>query len=52
MWNFASNCIAGNVGQKNDSANPTHSTSECSDDDNSVVGREEGLECPDYNGLS
>lgn len=46
MWNFASNCIAGNVGQKNDSANPTHSTSECSDDDNSVVGREEGLECP------
>ncbi|KAI5442879.1 hypothetical protein KIW84_011779, partial [Lathyrus oleraceus] len=46
MWNFASNCIAGNAGLKKDSPNPTHSTSECSDDETSVVGREEGLECP------
>lgn len=46
MWNFASNCIAGNVGLKKDSSNPTHSASECSDDETSVVGREEGLECP------
>ena len=45
MWNFASNCIAGTVGLKNDSK-PTHSASECSDDETSVIGREEGLECP------
>jgi hypothetical protein len=47
MWNFASNCIAGSVGQKNDSLNPTHAASECSDDEaSSTVSREEGLECP------
>ncbi|KAE9619989.1 hypothetical protein Lal_00040332 [Lupinus albus] len=46
MWNFASNCIAGSVGLKNDSSKPAHSASECSDDETSVVGREEGLECP------
>ncbi|XP_057447674.1 uncharacterized protein LOC130739417 [Lotus japonicus] len=46
MWNFASNCIAGNVELKNDSSKLTHSGSECSDDETSVVGREEGLECP------
>lgn len=47
MWNFASSCIAGNVGLKNDSLKPTQSTCECSDDEvSSVVGREEGLECP------
>ena len=46
MWNFASNCIAGSVGLKNDSTKPTHSASECSDDETSVGGREEGLECP------
>ncbi|QCD92658.1 RING-type zinc-finger [Vigna unguiculata] len=46
MWSFASNCIAGTVGVKNDSSKPTHSTSECSDDETSIMGREEGLECP------
>ncbi|KAK7271815.1 hypothetical protein RJT34_28024 [Clitoria ternatea] len=47
MWNFASNCIAGTVGLKNDSSKPTHSASECSDDEtSSIIGREEGLECP------
>lgn len=46
MWNFASHCIAGNVGQKNDSLNPTHCASESSDDEASTVSREEGLECP------
>src|ERR1044072_2002531 len=46
MWNFASNCIAGNVELKNDSQKLTHSGSECSDDETSIVGREEGLECP------
>ncbi|XP_061365992.1 uncharacterized protein LOC133309252 [Gastrolobium bilobum] len=48
MWNFASSCIAGSVGLKNDdSSKPTNSASECSDDDEtSIVSREEGLECP------
>lgn len=47
MWNFASSCIAGSVKLKNDSLKPTHSVSECSDDEtSSVVSREEGLECP------
>ncbi|XP_022640612.1 uncharacterized protein LOC106762452 isoform X3 [Vigna radiata var. radiata] len=46
MWSFASNCIAGTVGVKSDSSKPTHSTSECSDDETSIIGREEGLECP------
>ncbi|KAJ0042434.1 hypothetical protein Pint_19131 [Pistacia integerrima] len=47
MWNFASNCIAGNVGLKNDSLKLTQAASECSDDEvSSIVGREEGLECP------
>nr|KYP40301.1 hypothetical protein KK1_038373 [Cajanus cajan] len=46
MWNFASNCIAGTVGLKNDSSKHNHSASECSDDETSIIGREEGLECP------
>ncbi|XP_015962718.1 uncharacterized protein LOC107486675 [Arachis duranensis] len=46
MWNFASNCIVGSVGQRNDCARPSHATSECSDDETSIVSREEGLECP------
>ncbi|XP_054794199.1 uncharacterized protein LOC129299758 [Prosopis cineraria] len=47
MWNFASSCIAGSVKLKNDSLKPTHSVSECSDDEtSSVVSRDEGLECP------
>ncbi|KAK7295426.1 hypothetical protein RJT34_18334 [Clitoria ternatea] len=46
MWNFASSYIAGTVGLKNDSLKPTHSTSECSDDETSMMSREEGLECP------
>ncbi|KAJ4849070.1 hypothetical protein Tsubulata_038298 [Turnera subulata] len=46
MWNFASNCIAGNVGL-NSSSKPTQAASEFSDDEgSSVVSREEGLECP------
>ncbi|KAK7394444.1 hypothetical protein VNO78_14972 [Psophocarpus tetragonolobus] len=46
MWNFASSFIAGSVGLKNDFPKPTHSTSECSDDETSMVSREERLECP------
>ncbi|XP_044468612.1 uncharacterized protein LOC123198093 [Mangifera indica] len=47
MWNFASNCIAGNVGLKKDSQKLTQAASECSDDEvSSIVSREEGLECP------
>ncbi|KAF7803042.1 putative transcription factor C2H2 family [Senna tora] len=47
MWNFTSSCIAGTVKLKNDSLKPTHSVSECSDDEtSSIVSREEGLECP------
>lgn len=47
MWNFASNCIAGTVGSKNESLKVHHASSECSDDDaSSVRSREEGLECP------
>ncbi|EXB38058.1 hypothetical protein L484_020977 [Morus notabilis] len=47
MWNFASSCIAGSVGLKKDPQKPAQTASECSDDEvSSVVGREEGLECP------
>ena len=47
MWNFASSCIAGSVGLKNDSLKPTHAALECSDDETSSIrSREEGLECP------
>ncbi|KAK3212605.1 hypothetical protein Dsin_017311 [Dipteronia sinensis] len=47
MWSFASSCIAGNVGLKNDSLKPNQAASECSDDEvSSIVSREEGLECP------
>ncbi|XP_054804128.1 uncharacterized protein LOC129307248 [Prosopis cineraria] len=49
MWNFASSCFAGSGRQKNGCASvkPTHTASECSDDEmSSVVGRGEGLECP------
>ncbi|CBI22278.3 unnamed protein product, partial [Vitis vinifera] len=47
MWNFASNCIAGSVGLKNNSPKPTQVASECSDDEvSSNISREEGLECP------
>ncbi|KAJ7971038.1 RING finger protein [Quillaja saponaria] len=47
MWNFASSCIARNVGMKDDSLKPTQATCECSDDEaSSIVSREEGLECP------
>ncbi|XWS32932.1 hypothetical protein CRYUN_Cryun22dG0033200 [Craigia yunnanensis] len=46
MWSFASNCIAGSVGLRNDSLKQTHAASECSDDEvSSVVSRDEGLEC-------
>ncbi|GKU97313.1 hypothetical protein SLEP1_g10475 [Rubroshorea leprosula] len=47
MWSFASNCIAGTVGLKNDSLKVNHVASEGSDDEvSSVLSREEGLECP------
>ncbi|KAL2329907.1 hypothetical protein Fmac_017488 [Flemingia macrophylla] len=46
MWNLASNLIAGNVGMKNDAPKLTLSTSESSDDETSMVSREERLECP------
>lgn len=48
MWNFASSCIAGNVGTKTDLPKPAQAAcSECSDDEvSSVASREEGLECP------
>lgn len=49
MWNFASSCFAGRVRLKGDSASvkqPHNTASECSDDETSIVGRGEGLECP------
>lgn len=47
MWKFASNCVAGSMGHKNDFLKPKSETLECSDDDgSSTVSREEGLECP------
>ncbi|KAI5665697.1 hypothetical protein M9H77_15550 [Catharanthus roseus] len=47
MWSFASNCIAGNVGLKNDLPKAARDALECSDDEvSSVTSREEGLECP------
>ncbi|CAJ1831875.1 unnamed protein product [Sphenostylis stenocarpa] len=46
MWNFASSIIAGSVGLKNDSLKSIHSASEYSDDETSIVSREERLECP------
>ncbi|KAF8408167.1 hypothetical protein HHK36_007309 [Tetracentron sinense] len=47
MWGFASNALAGSLGQKNESAKLSHSGSECSDDEvSSISSREEGLECP------
>lgn len=47
MWNFASNCVAGNIGLKNDSLKRTQHSADCSDDEtSSVTSREEGLECP------
>ncbi|CAL5370705.1 unnamed protein product [Camellia sinensis] len=47
MWNFASNCIAGSIGLKNDSKKPNEACLECSDDDaSSDSSKEEGLECP------
>ncbi|WCJ25640.1 RING/U-box superfamily protein [Euphorbia peplus] len=46
MWNFASKCVAGNVGLNN-TPKPTQPALDCSDDEaSSVVSREEGLECP------
>jgi len=46
MWNFASSVIAGSVGLKNDAPKPINPASEYSDDETSVVSREERLECP------
>ncbi|KAG8384647.1 hypothetical protein BUALT_Bualt04G0139600 [Buddleja alternifolia] len=47
MWNFASSCIAGNIGPKNDALKPTQDSMDCSDDEvSSNTSREEGLECP------
>jgi len=48
MWNFASSLISGSVGLKNeyDSPKSIQPASEYSDDDTSMVSREERLECP------
>ncbi|KAE8694167.1 T4P13.26 protein isoform 1 [Hibiscus syriacus] len=47
MWSFASNCVAGTVGRKNDFLKLPHTASECSDDESSsVITRDECLECP------
>ncbi|KOM36814.1 hypothetical protein LR48_Vigan03g019500 [Vigna angularis] len=48
MWNFASSLISGSQGLKNeyDSPKPNHPVSEYSDDETSMVSREERLECP------
>lgn len=47
MWSFASNCIAGCTGVKNESKKPTEASFECSDDEvSSNSCREDGLECP------
>ncbi|XP_051121083.1 uncharacterized protein LOC127244552 [Andrographis paniculata] len=47
MWNFASRCIAGNVGSKSDLLKRTRDSLDCSDDEgSSITSREEGLECP------
>ncbi|KAI8541700.1 hypothetical protein RHMOL_Rhmol08G0082800 [Rhododendron molle] len=47
MWSFASNCIAGCTGVKNESKKPTEASLECSDDEvSSNSCREDGLECP------
>ncbi|CAK9162970.1 unnamed protein product [Ilex paraguariensis] len=47
MWNFATNCIAGSIGLKNDSLKRTQDSLDCSDDEiSSTTSREEGLECP------
>ncbi|KAF7820497.1 Cdk-activating kinase assembly factor [Senna tora] len=48
MWNFGSTSMARNVGlNHDDSLKPTdHPASECSDDETSMMSKEEGLECP------
>ncbi|KAL8471668.1 hypothetical protein ACS0TY_029069 [Phlomoides rotata] len=47
MLNFASSCIAGIVGLKNDVVKPKQDYMDCSDDDaSSLTSRDEGLECP------
>ncbi|KAL3813433.1 hypothetical protein ACJIZ3_014701 [Penstemon smallii] len=47
MWNFASNCIAGNIGPKNNALKPRQDSMDCSDDEaSSNTSRGEGLECP------
>lgn len=47
MWNFASKCLAGSIGLKNDFRKPTQDALECSDDEvSSTTSRDEGLECP------
>ncbi|KAH6791195.1 RING/U-box superfamily protein [Perilla frutescens var. frutescens] len=47
MWNFASNCLAGTRGLKNDVLKPTQNSMDCSDDEvSSHTSREEGMECP------
>ncbi|KAK1352381.1 Preprotein translocase secA family protein [Heracleum sosnowskyi] len=47
MWNFASNCVAGNNGLKNDSHKHRTDVLDSSDDElSSCTSREEGLECP------
>ncbi|KAL0350829.1 UNVERIFIED_CONTAM: hypothetical protein Sradi_4232100 [Sesamum radiatum] len=48
MWNFASSCLAGNIGPKKGVLKPARDSLDCSDDEvSSITSREEeGLECP------
>ncbi|CAH9092543.1 unnamed protein product [Cuscuta epithymum] len=47
MWNFASNCTAGNTRSREDLRKPNEDA-DCSEDDegSSITSRDEGLECP------
>ena len=45
MWNFASNCVAGNIGLKNEILRRTQHSADGSDDETSSrTSREEGLD--------
>ncbi|XP_052196877.1 uncharacterized protein LOC127804139 [Diospyros lotus] len=47
MWSFASNCIAGSIGFKNEPRKLSEAALESSDDEvSSDSSRDEGLECP------
>ncbi|CAI9109789.1 OLC1v1009685C1 [Oldenlandia corymbosa var. corymbosa] len=47
MWSFASNCIAGSIGLKNETPKPPQDAIDYSDDEaSSTASGEEGLDCP------